>query len=249
MITHSFYFILISIHLFFVLVENTNSSQPLANREINKDSDINVPSKEQQNQRDATCSNSSDNKSSATPCVLNSKERGRLDKSHSTPAYDLTESDDDFLERKFEAALDEHHKQQLQQRSRAASSASSYRSGSNKTDSRVFDSTEDLEEIDKMSPQKSSKNENREKVDDCPRLLGNVARKIIDIEKSLQNKNNKRYPIFISFITLFLLSCTSVTKARISVWRIGINTDAALVSEIPKKSFTRKSMNSDGNWQ
>ena len=112
------------------------------------------------------------------------KERGRLDKSHSTPAYDFTESDDDFIEKKFEAALDEHYKQQQQQKIRVDSSSSnSISSSSNKTDSRLFDSVEDLEEHEKMTTPKCA-NDDRSR----PRLIGNVARKIIDIEKNLQIK-------------------------------------------------------------
>ncbi|CAB0043701.1 unnamed protein product [Trichogramma brassicae] len=123
----------------------------------------------------------------ATSSIPNSssKERGRLDKSHSTPAYDLTESDDDFLERKFEAALDEHHKQQLQQRSRNDSSPSSHASSFNKSDSRVFDSTDDLEEFDKVISPSPAKEQLEHSVK--TRGVGNVARKIIDIEKNLQN--------------------------------------------------------------
>lgn len=106
------------------------------------------------------------------------KERGRLDKSHSTPAYDLTESDEDFIEKKFEAALDEHHKQQQRSRTRYSNS-----SNSNKTDSRLFDSIEDLEEHGKPL------NCNIKNHDlDNSKIIGNVAKKISDFEKNLQNK-------------------------------------------------------------
>ncbi|XP_023248126.1 uncharacterized protein LOC106642128 isoform X3 [Copidosoma floridanum] len=107
------------------------------------------------------------------------KERGRLDKSFSTPAYDLTESDDDFIEKKFEAALDEHHKQQLQARAAAGKSENSA-----KTDSRLFDSVEDLEE------------HGRPIVPDFPVPkvigIGNVARKISDFERNLNNHSNEK---------------------------------------------------------
>ncbi|KAJ8673001.1 hypothetical protein QAD02_004262 [Eretmocerus hayati] len=108
------------------------------------------------------------------------KERGRLDKSHSTPAYDLTESDDDFIERKFEAALDEHLKQQQQARAAVA--------GSSKTDSKLFDSVEDLDEhLNRPLTPKSVVEEL-----DIDGIVGNVAKKISDIEKNINHKSSSK---------------------------------------------------------
>lgn len=106
--------------------------------------------------------------------------RGRscLEKSHSMPAYDPTESDDDFIEKKFEAALDEHHKQQ--QRSRARNSDSN---SSNKTDSRLFDSIEDLEEHGESLMRTINDPDL-----DTSKIIGNVAKKINEFEKNLQSR-------------------------------------------------------------
>ncbi|KAL7295304.1 hypothetical protein TKK_0011338 [Trichogramma kaykai] len=154
----------------------------------------------------------------ATSSVPNSssKERGRLDKSHSTPAYDLTESDDDFLERKFEAALDEHHKQQLQQRSRNDSSPGSHASSFNKSDSRVFDSTDDLEEFDKVISPSPAKEQLEHSIK--TRGVGNVARKIIDIEKNLQNIIHDKSPEKVS-------NCKSSEKPNVVSELSKINID------------------------
>lgn len=154
------------------------------NESNSKKSDNTVPL-EISHQRQGSNSSNDNRDSTATPLRSSGgKERGRLDKSHSTPAYDLTESDDDFIEKKFEAALDEHHKQQ--QRSRAAAWAANGNSSSlHKTDSRYFDSAEESEEHEKMMTPKPAPDD-REL--DRSRVIGNVARKIIDIEKNLYNK-------------------------------------------------------------
>ncbi|OXU26706.1 hypothetical protein TSAR_000117 [Trichomalopsis sarcophagae] len=172
---------------------NTNhqpqaSDKASASNESNsKKSDNTVPLEVSHQRQSSNSSN--DNRDSTTAPLRSSggKERGRLDKSHSTPAYDLTESDDDFIEKKFEAALDEHHKQQ--QRTRAAAGTANGNSSSfYKTDSRYFDSAEESEEHEKMITPKPVADD-REL--DRTRVIGNVARKIIDIEKNLHNKSNE----------------------------------------------------------
>ncbi|XP_058790907.1 uncharacterized protein LOC131664065 isoform X2 [Phymastichus coffea] len=171
---------------------NNNSQSQTINKATinsesnNKSSDSSVPSEETHRQQGWSSSPVRDNNEPPTVPARSSvnKERGRLDKSHSTPAYDLTESDDDFLEKKFEAALDEHHKEQ--QKSRAAAAINGSNSRFYKTDSHFFDSTEDLEVIEKTFVEKPSSND-RERT----RLVGNVAKRINDIEKHIHNKSNE----------------------------------------------------------
>ncbi|XP_046471196.1 serine-rich adhesin for platelets [Neodiprion pinetum] len=98
------------------------------------------------------------------------RERGKLDKSYSTPAYDLTEND--FVERKL-ATIESHSKLSL------ISNASSC--SSNKTESFpgdgiiINDVNKKLDNTDKNSPNIDTQN------------IGSVAQKINDFEKNIRN--------------------------------------------------------------
>ncbi|XP_048506093.1 uncharacterized protein LOC105688413 isoform X2 [Athalia rosae] len=96
------------------------------------------------------------------------KERGKLDKSYSTPAYDLTEND--FVERKL-ATIESHSKLSLTSNTSSCCL--------NKTESLTIDGTldNDVTKFDDTGHNLNLESEN----------IGNVAQKINNIEKSIRN--------------------------------------------------------------
>lgn len=129
---------------------------------ISNTSDTQVPSNESNN--DKTSSSILQDGKIGEPSAHH-KERGKLDKSYSTPAYDLTEND--FVERKL-ATIESHSKLSLASN---ASSCSLNKTESFRNDEIVVDNV-DIKKLE--SPIESES-------------IGNVAEKINKIEKNLRN--------------------------------------------------------------